>query len=74
MNGPQSVNLAPTIDGYEQIARRFLQSTVDDAAPDRRQSARTILGGLIELVAYLAVQPDGAERISRLQSFVGGRQ
>lgn len=63
----RTVNLEPTADGYEAIARRFLVSCAEDATDDRRASTLHVLGGLVELAGYLARLPDGAVRIERLK-------
>jgi hypothetical protein len=74
MSRPQTVNIRPTDDQYEAIARRFIGSLAHDVSeargPDgpRRAEALLILRELLGLVAYLATLPDGVERIERLKT------
>jgi hypothetical protein len=50
----EEINLAPTDEGYRNIAYRFLGEILGDVPRRRAAADRQILGSLLEIVAYLA--------------------
>lgn len=67
MTAAAVVNLEPSPDGYEIIARQFVASCAADINPERRASALRVLAELLHVAGYLATLPDGAQRIERLK-------
>jgi len=64
-----TVDITPTPDEYERVARTLLASCADDFTPERRASALHILSEAVHLVAYLTTLDDGAARLERLKLF-----
>jgi hypothetical protein len=71
----RTVNLAPTDDGYANIATTFCRQVWDDLPRKRIAADLDILDSLIEIVAYLAAQGRGdlIERI-RIDGLGRGRR
>jgi hypothetical protein len=49
-----TINLAPTAEGYANIAKTFAASILGDVKVSRRKSSAALLDSLIEVVAYLS--------------------
>lgn len=72
-NGPRTIDLTPTPDGYEQIAKRFSCDIIYSKMKRKNQTdGAHVLSGLLETAVYLASLPDGKERIERLQAYIKG--
>lgn len=66
-NGPRTIDLTPTPDGYEQIAKRFISDLIYSKTKRANQAnAAHILYSLVETAVYLASLPDGPQRVARL--------
>jgi hypothetical protein len=65
----QTISIAPTPEGYANIARRFAGQIIDDLPRRRIADDRAILDSFIEIVAWLAAT-DRRDLIERIRDDV----
>ena len=70
----ESIDLTPTPDAYQQLARVFIESQASDYRPDRRAAALSVLDGLINIAVYFGTLPDAWQRGARLKAEIARAQ
>ena len=68
----ETIDLTPTPDGYEGMARLFVDGLLAKVALDDRDSAVALLGTIVKIAAYLGQLPDGAARVARVVARIEG--
>lgn len=69
----KTIQLAPTIGGYTQMARMFV-ANIEQITPRKHQTVvRQQLHAIVDVVRYLASSPEGSIEVRRLLAELSDR-
>jgi len=55
-----SINMAPSAEGYRQIARMFAQNILEDVKVSRRADSRAIMRSLLDIAYSMGTTKDAS--------------